>query len=213
MGVLNFLTTAPPAIPPSWLRSTAWPWCSLPRAARVVGAGLDDRLWRAGRRVRRPARDHRRQLRIEAAVAQSSAEEARAAEATDKLRTAVHAWRDTQAAFCPTWTPASPRSSDAIRKQPPPLGCCCWHCPLPRATCRPPAAPAPDLPPPPPCVGDGASNSPSGWTDVLDLREALIRDRARSSNRRATSKITEPGWELKALRNRGHDADRRARPP
>ena len=123
-------------------------------------------------------------VRIEAAKqAKQRAEEARAvAEATDKLRTAVHAWRDTQAAFLSNMDARITKEvSDAIaenNRRRAAVAAGTVRVRYIAARC-----PSPDLPATAATgsVGDGAGVelAPAAGLDVLDLREALISDRAK----------------------------------
>ena len=123
-------------------------------------------------------------VRIEAAKqAKQRAEEARAvAEATDKLRTAVHAWRDTQAAFLSNMDARITKEvSDAIaenNRRRAAVAAGTVRMRYIAARC-----PSPDLPTTATTgsVGNGAGVelAPAAGLDVLDLREALIRDRAK----------------------------------
>ena len=137
-------------------------------------------------------------VRIEAAKqAKQRAEEARAvAEATDKLRTAVHAWRDAQAAFLSTLDARITKEvSDALaenNRRRPAVAAGTVRVRYIAARC-----PSPDLPATAATgsVGDGAGVelAPAAGLDVLDLREALIRDRAKIDYLQAyIRRITEP---------------------
>ena len=137
-------------------------------------------------------------VRLEAAQqAQQRADEARAvAEANDKLREAVHAWRATQSTFLSTLDARITKEvSDAIaennrRRSAVAAGTVrvryvAARCPSPHL----PATSATGS------VGDGAGVelAPKAGLDVLDLREALIRDRAKIDYLQAyIRKITEP---------------------
>ena len=145
-------------------------------------------------------------VRIEAAKqAKQRAEEARAvAEATDKLRTAVHAWRDAQTAFLSTMDARITKEvSDAIaenNRRRAAVAAGTVRVRYVAASC-----PSPDLPATAATgsVGDGAGVelTPKAGLDVLDLREALIRDRAKIDYLQGyIRKITEPaGLGLRAL--------------
>mgnify|MGYP003412659069 CR=1 FL=1 len=137
-------------------------------------------------------------VRVEAAEqATKRAEEARAvAEATDKLRTAVHAWRDAQTAFLSTLDARITKEvSDALaennrRRHAVAAGTV-------RVRYVAARCPSPDLPAASATggVGDGAGIelAPAAGLDVLDLREALIRDRAKIEYLQGyIRKITEP---------------------
>ena len=137
-------------------------------------------------------------VRIEAAEqAKQRAEEARAvAEATDKLRTAVHAWRDAQTAFLSTLDARITKEvSDAVEennRRRPAVAAGTVRVRYIAARC-----PSPDLPATAATgsVGDGAGVelTPKAGLDVLDLREALIRDRAKIDYLQGyVRKITEP---------------------
>lgn len=137
-------------------------------------------------------------VRIEAAEqAKQRAEEARAvAEATDKLRAAVHAWRDTQAAFLSTLDDRITKEvSDAIaenNRRRPAVAAGTVRVRYVAARC-----PSPDLPATAATgsVGDGAGIelAPAAGLDVLDLRGALIKDRAKIDYLQGyIRKITEP---------------------
>ena len=137
-------------------------------------------------------------VRIEAAKqAKQRAEEARAvAEATDKLRTAVHAWRDAQAAYLSTLDARITKEvSDAVEennRRRPAVAAGTVRVRYVAARC-----PSPDLPATAATgsVGDGAGIelTPKAGLDVLDLREALIRDRAKIEYlQNYIRKITEP---------------------
>ena len=137
-------------------------------------------------------------VRIEAAKqAKQRAEEARAvAEATDKLRTAVHAWRDAQAAFLSTLDARITKEvSDALaenNRRRAAVAAGAVRVRYVAARC-----PSPDLPATAATgsVGDGAGIelTPKAGLDVLDLREALIRDRAKIEYlQNYIRKITEP---------------------
>ena len=137
-------------------------------------------------------------VRIEAAKqATKRVEEARAvAEANERLREAVHAWRGAQTTFLSTMDARITKEvTDALaennrRRSAVAAG---------TARVRYVAArcPSPDLPATAATgsVGDGAGIelSPKAGLDVLDLREALIRDRAKIDYLQGyVRKITEP---------------------
>ena len=137
-------------------------------------------------------------VRIEAAEqAKKRADEARAvAEATDKLRTAVHAWRDSQTAFLSTLDARITKEVlDAVEennRRRPSVAAGTVRVRYVAARC-----PSPDLPATAAAgsVGDGAGVelAPAAGLDVLDLREALIRDRAKIEYLQGyVRKITEP---------------------
>lgn len=145
-------------------------------------------------------------VRIEAAEqAKQRADEARAvAEATDKLRTAVHAWRAAQAEHLSTLDARITKEvSDAIaenNRRRPAVAAGTVRVRYVAARC-----PSPDLPATAATgsVGDGAGIelAPKAGLDVLDLREALIKDRAKIDYLQAyIRKVTEPvGLGLRAL--------------
>ena len=137
-------------------------------------------------------------VRIEAAEqAKQRADEARAvAEATDKLRTAVHAWRDAQTAFLSALdTRINKEVTDALaenNRHRHAVAAGAVRVRYVAARC-----PSHDLPATTATgsVGDGAGIelAPKAGLDVLDLREALIRDRAKIDYLQGyTRKITEP---------------------
>ncbi len=137
-------------------------------------------------------------VRLEAAQqAQQRADEARAvAEATDKLRTAVHAWRTAQAEHLSALDARITKEvSDAIaenNRRRPAVATGTVRVRYVAARC-----PSPDLPTTAAAgsVGDGAGVelAPKAGLDVLDLREALIKDRAKIDYLQAyVRKITEP---------------------
>lgn len=137
-------------------------------------------------------------VQIEAAEqAKQRADEARAvAEATDKLRTAVHAWRGAQTTFLSTLDARITKEvSDAVEennRRRPAVAAGTVRVRYVAARC-----PSPDLPATAATgsVGDGAGIdlAPAAGLDVLDLREALIRDRAKIEYLQAyVRKITEP---------------------
>ena len=145
-------------------------------------------------------------VRIEAAKqAKQRAEEARAvAEATDKLRTAVHAWRDAQAAFLSNMDARITKEvSDAVEENNRRRAAVAAGTVRVRYVAA--RCPSPDLPATAATgsMGDGAGVelAPAAGLDVLDLREALIRDRAKIEYLQGyVRKITEPaGLGLMAL--------------
>ena len=137
-------------------------------------------------------------VRLEAAQqAQQRADEARAvAEATDKLRTAVHAWRDAQTAFLSTLDARITKEvSDAVEENNRRRSAVAAGTVRVRYVAA--RCPSPDLPATAATgsVGDGAGVelTPKAGLDVLDLREALIKDRAKIDYLQAyIRKITEP---------------------
>ncbi len=137
-------------------------------------------------------------VRIEAAEqATQRAEEARAvAEATDKLRTAVHAWRDAQTAFLSNLDARITKEvSDAVEENNRRRAAVAAGAVRVRYVAG--RCPSPDLPTTAAAgsVGDGAGIelAPKAGLDVLDLREALIRDRAKIEYLQGyIRKITEP---------------------
>ena len=145
-------------------------------------------------------------VRIESAEqATKRAEEARAvAEATDKLRTAVHAWRGAQTAFLSTLDARITQEvTDALaenNRRRSAVAAGTVRVRYVAARC-----PSPDLPATAATgsVGDGAGVelAPAAGLDVLDLREALIKDRAKIEYLQGyVRKITEPvGLGLRAL--------------
>ena len=146
-------------------------------------------------------------VRIEAAKqAKQRAEEARAvAEATDKLRTAVHAWRDAQTSFLSTLDARITKEvSDAVEENNRRRAAVAAGAVRVRYVAARCPDPGPDLPAAASAggVGDGAGVelTPKAGLDVLDLREALIRDRAKIDYLQGyIRKITEPvGLGLKA---------------
>ena len=146
-------------------------------------------------------------VRIEAAEqAKQRAEEARAvAEATDKLRTAVHAWRDAQTSFLSTLDARITKEvSDAVEENNRRRAAVAAGAVRVRYVAARCPDPGPDLPAAASAggVGDGAGVelTPKAGLDVLDLREALIRDRAKIDYLQGyIRKITEPvGLGLKA---------------
>ena len=145
-------------------------------------------------------------VRIEAAEqAKQRAEEARAvAEATDRLRTAVHAWRDSQTAFLSTLDARLTKEVlDAVEENNRRRAAVAAGTVRVRYVAA--RCPSPDLPATAATgsVGDGAGVelAPAAGLDVLDLREALIRDRAKIEYLQGyVRKITEPvGLGLRAL--------------
>ena len=137
-------------------------------------------------------------VRIEAAEqAKQRAEDARAvAEATDKLRTAVHAWRTAQAEHLSALDARITKEvSDAIaenNRRRPAVAAGTVRVRYVAARCH-----SPDLSATAATgsVGDGAGIelAPAAGLDVLDLREALIRDRAKIDYLQAYfRRITEP---------------------
>lgn len=139
-------------------------------------------------------------VRIEAAQqAQKRADEARAvAEANDALRRAVHAWRATQSTFLSTLDARITKEvSDALAENnrlKSPVASGTVRVRYVRAQCPNPSA---DLPATASAsgVGDGAGVelTPDAGLDVLLLREALIRDRAKIDYLQGyIRKITEP---------------------
>ena len=145
-------------------------------------------------------------VRIEAAKqATKRAEEARAvAEANERLREAVHAWRGAQTTFLSTMDARITKEvTDALaenNRRRPAVAAGTVRVRYVAARC-----PSPDLPATAATgsVGDGAGVelAPAAGLDVLDLRESLIRDRAKIDYLQAyIRKITEPvGLGLRAL--------------
>ena len=137
-------------------------------------------------------------VRLEAAEqAKQRADEARAvAEATDKLRTAVHAWRDAQTAFLSTLDARITKEvSDAVEENNRRRSAVAAGTVRVRYVAA--RCPGPDLPATAATgsVGDGAGVelAPAAGLDVLDLREALIKDRAKIEYLQGyVRKITEP---------------------
>ena len=137
-------------------------------------------------------------VRIEAAEqARQRADEARAvAEATDKLREAVHAWRDAQTAFLSTLDARITKEvSDALEENNRRRSAVAAGTVRVRYVAA--RCPGPDLPATAATgsVGDGAGVelAPAAGLDVLDLREALIKDRAKIEYLQGyVRKITEP---------------------
>ena len=139
-------------------------------------------------------------VRIEAAEqAKQRADEARAvAEATDKLRTAVHAWRGAQTAFLSTLDARITKEvSDAVEENNRRRSAVAAGTVRVRYVAARCPSPSPDLPATAATgsVGDGAGIelAPKAGLDVLDLREALIKDRAKLEYLQGyVRKITEP---------------------
>ena len=139
-------------------------------------------------------------VRIEAAEqATKRAEEARAvAETTDKLRTAVHAWRGAQTAFLSTLDDRITKEvSDAIAENNRRRSAVATGTVRVRYVAARCPSPSPDLPATAATgsVGDGTAVEldPKAGLDVLDLREALIKDRAKIDYLQGyVRKITEP---------------------
>ena len=205
MGVLNFLTGTAGytailaafglAVAAHFVAPRAWSALAWTIAFGVLGAAFVGQ------------REVTASVRIEAAKqAKQRAEEARAvAEATDKLRTAVHAWRGAQTAFLSNLDARITKEvSDAIaenNRRRPAVAAGTVRVRYVRAQCPNPSA---DLPATATTgsVGDGAGVelAPAAGLDVLDLREALIRDRAKIEYLQGyIRKITEPaGLGLKA---------------
>ena len=182
MGVLNFLTGTAGytailaafglAVAAHFFAPRAWSALAWTVAFGVLGAAFVGQ------------REVTANVRIEAAEqAKQRAEDARAvAEATDKLRTAVHAWRDAQTAFLSTLDARITKEvSDAIaenNRRRAAVAAGTVRVRYIAARC-----PSPDLPATSTTgsLGDGAGVelTPAAGLDVLDLREALIRDRAK----------------------------------
>ena len=145
-------------------------------------------------------------VRIEAAKqATKRAEEARAvAEANERLREAVHAWRGAQTTFLSTMDARITKEvTDALaenNRRRSAVAAGTVRVRYVAARC-----PSPDLPATAATgsVGDGTAVEldPKAGLDVLDLRESLIRDRAKIDYLQAyIRKITEPvGLGLRAL--------------
>ena len=137
-------------------------------------------------------------VRIEAAEqTKQRADEARAvAEATDKLRTAVHAWRAAQAEHLSTLDARITKEVlDAVEENNRRRAAVAAGTVRVRYVAA--RCPSPDLPATAATgsVGDGAGVelAPAAGLDVLDLREALIRDRAKIEYLQGyVRKITEP---------------------
>ena len=136
--------------------------------------------------------------RIEAAEqARQRADEARAvAEATDKLRTAVHAWRTAQAEHLSALDARINKEiADALAENNRRRSAVATGTVRVRYVAA--RCPSPDLPATAATgsVGDGTAVEldPKAGLDVLDLREALIRDRAKINYLQGyVRKITEP---------------------
>ena len=196
MGVLNFLTGTAGytailaafglAVAAHFFAPRAWSAIAWTIAFGVLGAAFVGQ------------REITASVRIEAAEqAKQRADEARAvAEATDKLRTAVHAWRDAQTAFLSTLDAHITKEvSDALaenNRRRSAVAAGTVRVRYVAARC-----PSPDLPAATAAgsVGDGAGIelTPKAGLDVLDLREALIRDRAKIEYLQGyIRKITEP---------------------
>jgi len=196
MGVLNFLTGTAGytailgalalAVAAHFFAPRAWSALAWTIAFGVLGAAFVGQ------------REITASVRIEAAEqAKQRADEARAvAEATDKLRTAVHAWRDSQTAFLSTLDARITKEvSDAVEennRRRPAVAAGTVRVRYVAARC-----PSPDLPATAATgsVGDGAGIelAPAAGLDVLDLREALIKDRAKIDYLQAyIRRITEP---------------------
>ena len=182
MGVLNFLTGTAGytailaafglAVAAHFFAPRAWSALAWTIAFGVLGAAFVGQ------------REITASVRVEAAEqATKRAEEARAvAEATDKLRTAVHAWRDAQTAFLSTLDARITKEvSDALAENNRRRHAVAAGTVRLRYVAAP--CPSPDLPATSATggVGDGAGIelAPAAGLDVLDLREALIRDRAK----------------------------------
>lgn len=196
MGVLNFLTGTAGytailaafglAVAAHFFAPRSWSAIAWTIAFGVLGAAFVGQ------------REITASARIEAAEqAKQRADEARAvAEATDKLRTAVHAWRDAQSTFLFNLdTRITKEVSDAIEennRRRPAVAAGAFRVRYVAARC-----PSPDLPATAATgsVGDGAGIelAPKAGLDVLDLREALIKDRAKIDYLQAyIRKVTEP---------------------
>ena len=204
MGVLNFLTGTAGytailaafglAVAAHFFAPRAWSALAWTIAFGVLGAAFIGQ------------REITASVRIEAAEqATKRAEEARAvAEATDKLRTAVHAWRGAQTSFLSALDSRITKEvSDALAENnrlKSPVAAGTVRVRYVAARC-----PSPDLPATAATgsLGDGAGVelTPKAGLDVLDLREALIKDRAKIDYLQAyVRKITEPaGLGLMAL--------------
>ena len=196
MGVLNFLTGTAGytailaafglAVAAHFFAPRSWSALAWTVAFGVLGAAfVGQREITAGVQVKL------------AQQAQQRADEARAvAEATDKLRTAVHAWRDAQTAFLSTLDARITKEvSDAVEennRRRAAVAAGAFRVRYVAARC-----PSPDLPATAATgsVGDGAGVelAPAAGLDVLDLREALIRDSAKIDYLQGyIRKITEP---------------------
>ena len=147
-------------------------------------------------------------VRIEAAKqATKRAEEARAvAEANERLREAVHAWRGAQTTFLSTMDARITKEvSDAVEENNRRRSAVAAGTVRVRYVAA--RCPSPDLPATAATgsMGDGAGVelTPKAGLDVLDLREALIRDRAKIDYLQGyIRKITEPvGLGLRAPPN------------
>ena len=196
MGILNFLTGTLGytailaafglAVAAHFFAPRAWSALAWTIAFGVLGAAFVGQ------------REITASVRLEAAQqAQQRADEARAvAEANDKLREAVHAWRDAQTAFLSTLdTRINKEIADALaenNRRRSAVAAGTVRVRYVAARC-----PSPDLPATAATgsVGDGAGVelAPAAGLDVLDLREALIRDRAKIEYLQGyVRKITEP---------------------
>ena len=139
-------------------------------------------------------------VRIEAAKqATKRAEEARAvAEANERLREAVHAWRGAQTTFLSTMDARITKEvSDALAENNRRRSAVATGTVRVRYVAARCPSPSPDLPATAATgsVGDGAGIelAPKAGLDVLDLREALIKDRAKIEYLQGyVRKITEP---------------------
>ena len=203
MGVLNFLTGTAGytailaafglAVAAHFFAPRAWSAIAWTIAFGVLGAAFVGQ------------REITASVRLEAAEqARQRADEARAvAEANDKLREAVHAWRATQSTFLSTLDARITKEvSDALAennrlKSPVASGTVrvrYVHAQCPKPGVDLPATAATGS------VGDGAGVelAPAAGLDVLLLREALIRDRAKIDYLQGyVRKITEPAPALK----------------
>ena len=198
MGVLNFLTGTAGytailgalalAVAAHFFAPRTWSALAWTIAFGVLGAAFVGQ------------REITANVRIEAAEqAKQRADEARAvAEATDKLRTAVHAWRTAQAEHLSTLDARITKEvSDALAENnrlKSPVASGTVRVRYVRAQCPNPSA---DLPATAATgsMGDGAGVelTPDAGLDVLLLREALIRDRAKIDYLQGyIRKITEP---------------------
>ena len=196
MGVLSFLTGTAGytailaafglAVAAHFFAPRAWSALAWTIAFGVLGAAFVGQ------------REITASVRIEAAKqATKRAEEARAvAEATDKLREAVHAWRDAQTAFLSTLDARITKEvSDAIAENNRRRSAVATGTVRVRYVAA--RCPSPDLPATTAAgsVGDGAGVelAPAAGLDVLDLREALIKDRAKIEYLQGyVRRITEP---------------------
>ena len=196
MGILNFLTGTAGytailgalalAVAAHFFAPRAWSALAWTVAFVLLGAAfVGQREITAG-------------VRIEAAQqAQKRADEARAvAEANDALRRAVHEWRGAQSTFLSALDARITKEvSDALAENnrlKSPVAAGTVRVRYVAARC-----PSPDLPATAATgsVGDGAGVelAPAAGLDVLDLREALIRDRAKIDYLQGyIRKITEP---------------------